>query len=174
MLCFNISCRMVKPDVLSWGVWLLLFQSKSDLLGETILLQRVLIIIIIIIINIIIIIIIIIIMIIIIIITIVINMLLWWYSFFLLLLNLWPGCFHICKWINHSVIYTLGKKVVTPQDDVSFLWLFLFHQSVRSKDRLFGVICFLCIWCPNFFILLCLSVSTTFDDKMSNWPNVHT
>ena len=38
-------------------------------------------------------------------------------------------------------IYTLlAKKVVTPRDDVSFLWLFLFHQSARSKDRLFGVI----------------------------------
>ena len=36
--------------------------------------------------------------------------------------------------------YALGKKVVTPRDDVSFLWLFLFHQSARSKDRLFGVI----------------------------------
>ena len=34
----------------------------------------------------------------------------------------------------------LAKKVVTPRDDVSFLWLFLFHQSARSKDRLFGVI----------------------------------
>ena len=46
----------------------------------------------------------------------------------------------------HSIIYTffydtlLAKKVVTPRDDVSFLWLFLFHQSARSKDRLFGVI----------------------------------
>ena len=33
-----------------------------------------------------------------------------------------------------------------------FMWLFLFHQSARSKDRLFGVIsCFLCIWCPIFY-----------------------
>ena len=38
-------------------------------------------------------------------------------------------------------IYTLlTKKVVTPQDDVSSLRLFLFHQSARSKDRLFGEI----------------------------------
>ena len=46
-------------------------------------------------------------------------------------------------WWRHHVTsrYTLlAKKVVTPRDDVSFLWLFLFHQSARSKDRLFGVI----------------------------------
>ena len=36
-------------------------------------------------------------------------------------------------------IHSWQKKVVTPRDDVSFLWLFLFHQSARSKDRLFGV-----------------------------------
>ena len=42
----------------------------------------------------------------------------------------------IPTWINTL----LAKKVVTPRDDVSFLWLFLFHQSARSKDRLFGVI----------------------------------
>ena len=34
----------------------------------------------------------------------------------------------------------LSKKVVTSRDDVSFLWLFLFHQSARSKNRMFGVI----------------------------------
>ena len=34
----------------------------------------------------------------------------------------------------------MAKKVVASRDDVSFLWLFLFHQSARSKDRLFGVI----------------------------------
>ena len=47
------------------------------------------------------------------------------------------------KWVSHKLTaaYTLlAKKVVTPRDDVSFLWLFLFHQSARSKDRLFGVI----------------------------------
>ena len=39
-----------------------------------------------------------------------------------------------------NICTLLAKKVVTPRDVVSFLWLFLFHQSARSKDRLFGVI----------------------------------
>ena len=56
---------------------------------------------------------------------------------------------HPWWWSGYTL---LAKKVVTPGDDVSFLWLFLFHQSARSKDRLFGVIkCFLCIWCPIFY-----------------------
>ena len=38
-------------------------------------------------------------------------------------------------------IYTLGKKGCYTPGWCVFLWLFLFHQSVRSKDRLlFGVI----------------------------------
>ena len=56
------------------------------------------------------------------------------------------------KDINTDSYTLLAKKVVTPRDDVSFLWLFLFHQSARSKDRLFGVIwCFLCMWSPIFY-----------------------
>ena len=41
---------------------------------------------------------------------------------------------------RHDNLYTLlAKKVVTPRDDVSFLWLFLF--LIREVyDRLFGVI----------------------------------
>ena len=85
-----------------------------------------------------------------------------------------PTLKHNC--MRHSASHTLlAKKVVTPRDDVYFLWLFLFHQSARSKDSLFGVIkCFLCIWCPIFLFCCVLSVLATFDDKMSNWPNVHT
>ena len=52
---------------------------------------------------------------------------------------------------------------------MSFLRLFLFHQSARSKGRLFS----LCLM-PYFSFCCVLSVLTTFDDKMSNWPNVHT
>ena len=55
--------------------------------------------------------------------------------------------------LHINICHTLlAKKVVTPRDDVSFLWLFVFHRSARSKDRLFGVIkCCLCIWCPIFY-----------------------
>ena len=83
---------------------------------------------------------------------------------------------HIChELFSTSLKYTLGKKGCYTPGWCLFLWLFLFHQSARSKERLFGVIqCFLCIWCPIFLFCCVLSVLTTFDDRMSNWPNVHT
>ena len=41
---------------------------------------------------------------------------------------------------SHIFTYTLGKKGCYIPGRCVFLWLFLFHQSARSKDRLFGVI----------------------------------
>ena len=64
---------------------------------------------------------------------------------------------HIYIHINiYTYRHSWQKKVVTPRDDVSFLWLFLYYQSARSKDRLFGVIyCFLCIWFFFYSVVLC-------------------
>ena len=60
-------------------------------------------------------------------------------------------CWFTFSYISPTLyIHSWQKRLL--HDDVSFLWLFLFHQSARSKDRLFGVIyCFLCIWCSVVF-----------------------
>ena len=53
---------------------------------------------------------------------------------------------------NHSFFYTLGKKAVTPPNQVSFWWLFIFYLLIRSKGRLVGMVCvFLCFVCTILF-----------------------
>ena len=55
----------------------------------------------------------------------------------------WENIPGLCIRLSHQYglfCTLLAKKVVTPRDDVCFLWLFPFHQSARSNDRLFGVI----------------------------------
>ena len=77
-------------------------------------------------------------------------------------------------WILRTVIHSWQKRLLHP--GMMCLFVIISISSVREVK---GQV----VWCnimfsmylmPNFLFCCVLSVLTTFDDKISNWPNVHT